>query len=237
MPATLDVACPNCGKALKVPAELDGKRVKCKGCDEVFAVRAPKPAAKPAPKPAAAAKPAPKGAAKPGPAAKPAPPPPAPKKPFLDDEDDGPAKPITVRHEDDIPRCPDCAQELDPPDAEVCLNCGFNNRTRVRADSKRVVASDAGDWVGHLAPGVIALVVVVGLIALNVFCYLNMADWLSFLEAEEKNPLTGGKTYYVKPGAFLTLIIAVSILIIIPAGRLAVRRLILSPKPPENVKK
>ena len=63
MPATLDVACPNCGKALKVPAELDGKRVKCKGCDEVFAVRAPKPAAKPAPKPAAAAKPAPKGAA------------------------------------------------------------------------------------------------------------------------------------------------------------------------------
>ena len=43
MPATVDVSCPHCGKSLKVPAELAGKRVKCKGCDEVFAVPAPKP--------------------------------------------------------------------------------------------------------------------------------------------------------------------------------------------------
>lgn len=236
MPATLDVACPNCGKALKVPAELEGKRVKCKGCDEVFAVRAPKPAAKPAGKPAAAAKPAPKGAAKPGPGAKPAAPPP-PKKPYQDDEEDGPPKPMVVVQEDDTPRCPECAKELDPPDAEVCLNCGFNNKTRVRAESKRVVASDAGDWMSHLAPGIVALLIAVGLIVLDVFCYYHMKDWLEFLETGEKDPLTGGKKYYVMPGAFTALLIAFSILIIIPAGRFAVRRLILNVKPEEKVKK
>ena len=39
MPATLDVTCPNCGKVLKVPAALEGKRVKCKGCDEAFVIK------------------------------------------------------------------------------------------------------------------------------------------------------------------------------------------------------
>ena len=49
MPATLDLACPKCGKKLKVPAELEGKKVKCKDCQSVFAVTAPKAkSAKPA---------------------------------------------------------------------------------------------------------------------------------------------------------------------------------------------
>ena len=39
MPAMLDVTCPNCDKALKVPADLEGRRVKCKGCDEAFVVK------------------------------------------------------------------------------------------------------------------------------------------------------------------------------------------------------
>src|SRR3954470_12534411 len=140
MPATLDVTCPNCGKALKVPAELEGRRVKCKGCGEAFVVKAPK---------AKAAKPA----AKPAP---PPPPPAAPKRPFAEDDDDNP-NPITVIHEDDVARCPLCAVELDPPDAVVCTNCGFNSRTRVKAESKKVVAAGAGDWASHLGPGIVAL--------------------------------------------------------------------------------
>src|SRR4051812_46356862 len=106
MPATLDISCPNCGKGLKVPAEYEGKRVKCKFCKEGFAVKAPKA----------------KGPVKPA-AAKPEPAAPAPGKPrgrFDEDDDDG--RKITVVEESDTPRCPHCAKELDPPDAVVCKN-------------------------------------------------------------------------------------------------------------------
>ena len=61
MAATLDISCPHCAKAFKVPAELAGKTIRCKGCQQTFPVggaKAGKPAtAKPA-KPAKAAPPA-----------------------------------------------------------------------------------------------------------------------------------------------------------------------------------
>ena len=31
MAATLDISCPHCAKAFKVPAELAGKTIRCKG--------------------------------------------------------------------------------------------------------------------------------------------------------------------------------------------------------------
>jgi hypothetical protein len=231
MPTTLDISCPNCGKPLKVPAELAGKRVKCKGCDEVFPVPAPKAAAKPAAKPGPAAKAPPKAA--------PLPPPPKPKRPFLDDdEDDGQApKPIPVVHEDDAPRCPHCAKDLDPPDAVVCTNCGYNNVTRVQAESKRVYAATAGDWVAHLGPGVVALLLAAGLIGGTIFAGVNMREWMegSFLEMEEKD-LAGRKKMLLPPGAFIALIGVFAALIAIPSLRFAFRRLVLNPKPPEKVK-
>src|SRR5882762_818334 len=103
MSATLDVSCPNCDKKLKVPAELEGKKIKCKDCQEVFVIAAPKKA-----KAAAPAKPAAK-------AAPPKPPEPKaeekPKSPFLDEDDDEnlPAgvapKAMGVVREEDVPRC------------------------------------------------------------------------------------------------------------------------------------
>ena len=238
MPATLDVSCPNCGKQLKVPAELEGKKLKCKGCQEVFAVKAPKQTAKPA---------APKAPPKPA-APKPAAPPPAPEKPkspFLDEDDDDnlPAgvapKPMEVIREDDAPRCPECAKELDPPDAVLCKNCGFNNKTRVKHQTKKIIASDAGDWASHLGPGIIAAVIAIALIVVDIVCWVNMNDWMAggALEKDEKNPVTGDVQYYVRPGAFTTGIIAISIFIIIPAARFAIRRLVLNAKPLEKVKK
>jgi hypothetical protein len=235
MPATLDVSCPSCGKQLKVPAELEGKRVKCKECQEVFPVTGPKRA-----KPAAAAKPA----AKPAPKAPPPPPPEEkPKSPFLDDDDDDvpgqAAKPMGVVHEEDIPRCPHCAKELDPPDAIICVHCGFNNQTRQKGETKKVIEAEATDWVVHLLPGIIALAIMIGLIVLDVICWINMSDWVegSFLEKDEKNAVTGAKEYWVKPGAFTALIMAISLVVIIPAARFAFRRLALDYKPEEKVKK
>ncbi|MDB5307223.1 MAG: hypothetical protein JWO38_1425 [Gemmataceae bacterium] len=241
MPATLDISCPNCGKELKVPAEFAGKRVKCKGCQEVFAVTAPGKAARPAAKPPAA-----KPAAKAPPADAPKPemtPDEKKRSRFVDDddEDDVPGKspnPLGVIREDDVARCPHCAKELDPPDATICVHCGFNNRTRVKAETKKVVAAGASDWMTHLAPGIIALLLVVGLVVLDIVCAVNMREWMEggALEMDEKD-LTGRKKMLVRPGAFSTLIIAISLVIVVPAVRFAIRRLVFDNKPEEKVKK
>lgn len=227
MPATLDVSCPNCGKALKVPTEFAGKKIKCKDCQTIFPVGS-------AAKPAKAAKPAAAKAAA-------APPPEKPKSPFLDDddEDEKNPRPMGVVHEEDVPRCPHCAKELDPPEATVCVNCGFNNLTRTKFDTKKTIAADTSEWMTHLGPGIVALIIAVGLIVVDIICLINMDDWIagSDLEKEDKDPVTGKVQYYIKPGAFTALIIAASVIVIIPAVRFAIYRLIVDYKPEEKLKK
>lgn len=238
MPDTLDVKCPKCERALKVPTALLGKKVKCKGCDTAFAVEAPKPAAKPAAKGHAV------GAGAKPPAAPPPPEPEKKKSPFADDDEDeydadGKLKAMGVVKESDAPRCPHCTVELDPPDAVVCYHCGFNNVTRQKAETKKVIAATGGDWAAHLAPGIICLIIIIGLIVVNVLCYQNMSGWVegSFLEMDEKDAMMGTKKMYVKPGAFVALIMAISVVIALPLGRFAFRRLVLNYKPEERVKK
>jgi hypothetical protein len=225
MPDTFDISCPNCGKRLKVPAHLEGKKLKCKDCQEVFPVKAPKAGA--------------------APAAKPAPPPPAakPPNPFLDDDDDDDvpgkaAKPMNVVHEEDVPRCPHCAKELDPPDAIICVHCGYNNRTRVKAETKKVYAAEATDWMSHLGPAILLLIVALVLIGVDIYCAMNMRSWLegSALELDEKD-LTGRKKMIIPPGAFIAFIVVISMAIVIPCMRFALRRLIFNFKPEEKIKK
>src|SRR5437867_6115595 len=89
MAATIDVACPECKKQMKAPAEMRGKKVKCKACGHTFTVAGaaapPSPAARGAPGKKATT------AGKPDPAAAPAKtkavPPPPTKKP--DEEEVG----------------------------------------------------------------------------------------------------------------------------------------------------
>jgi hypothetical protein len=146
---------------------------------------------------------------------------------------------MTVVHEDDAARCPHCAKELDPPDAAVCVHCGYNNITRMRAETKKVYAPDAADWITHLLPGIIAAGIVIGLIAIDIYCWVNMADWLegSALQDDQADPVTGEKKYFVKPGAFIAIIVAISLIIILPAARFAIRRLVFNFKPQEKIKK
>ena len=58
----------------------------------------------------------------------------------------------------------------------------------------------------------------------------------SALEKDDKDPVTGKVQYYVKPGAFTAIVIALSVIIIIPALRFAFRRLVLDYKPEEKRK-
>ncbi len=228
MPATLDLSCTKCGKVMKVPTELEGKKIRCKGCQQIIVVSA-------SAKPAKAAKPA---ATK---AAAPPPPPPVekPKSPFLDDDDDDNPNPMGVIKEEDIARCPHCAQVLDPPEAEVCLHCGFNNKTRVKAETKKTIAPEAADWASHLGPGIIALVLAITLIVVDIVVLLNMKEWMagSALELEDKDPVTGATRYIIKPGAFIAMVWAFSIVAIIPSLRFAYRRLAVDYKPEEKIKK
>ena len=45
MAATIDIACSNCGNASKAPADLVGKKIRCKQCQTVFVVQAADPKA------------------------------------------------------------------------------------------------------------------------------------------------------------------------------------------------
>lgn len=233
MPSVVEVECPNCEKTLKVPPAVFGKKVKCKHCEHAFVVRDPdeKPAAKAA-KPAKPAAKAEESGAKPSPPTAPVP----VKKPF-DDDDEGPSN-IDVIKEDETPRCPHCAQELDPPDAKVCLHCGFNNLTREKADRKKVWAPTFEDWAKHLGPGIIALIVVIALLVLDVVSFLKMREWLegTDIEMDEKDA-AGRKKFYVHPAFFKFLILGITVPIIIPAAKLAFRRLVKNYMPPEKIKK
>ena len=133
---------------------------------------------------------------------------------------------------------PHCAKELDPPDAIVCVNCGFNNVTRAKANTKKVWAPTAQDWIMHLLPGIIALAICIGLIVFNVISILRMRDWLdgSFLEMEEKDA-AGRKRFFIAPGAFIFLFLVLSLPVFVPGIKFAYKRLVKEYKPPEKIKK
>ena len=221
----IDTECPNCQTVLRVPAELAGKKVKCKKCNTIFAVPSgdkPKSAKPVAAKPVAA-KPAP---AKPA-SAKPA------KVVVEDDESDQHAplklakdeplklakeEPIkTSKHEEDedddnpydaireneAARCPHCAKEMDPPDAMICIHCGYDLRERRRKESKNVIELTFFDYVLHHIGAFFLLLFVIGINIGAIVCWLYMNSWIgSWLETEESNAATGEKTHYVAPWCF-----------------------------------
>lgn len=237
MAATLAITCPNCRTQLKVPAEYVGKLIKCKSCQTPFEVMDPD-----APKPARAAKPAPKPAAA-KPAAKPTKPAddvlgfaeePKPAK----EEDDNP-NPYGVIKESDAPRCPFCAQELDPPDTKICMYCGYDLLERKRHESRKVYDTTGGEYFMHWLPAIALILFVIILTTVNTICWLNMYDWLegSFLERDEKNAVTLEKEYYVKPWCFSLWISIFSAFMIFYSIRFIVRRLIFNWRPEEIVKR
>jgi hypothetical protein len=64
-----------------------------------------------------------------------------------------------------------------------------------------------------------------------------MREWLegSFLEMEDKDA-AGQKRFFVAPGFFIAVIWFASLVISVPAGKFAYRRLIKEFRPPERVK-
>jgi hypothetical protein len=141
MATPIVVSCPQCQKQIKAPPELQGKKIRCKGCGTTFPVLA-ESAAEPAP---AKARP-----------------------PVKQDEEEGDGNPYGMSEVQQSNRCPFCAAEMENPEAVVCLSCGYNTRTRQRIETKKVIETTAGDRMSWLMPGIICVGVVIVLIVLDI---------------------------------------------------------------------
>lgn len=211
MADAIAVTCKKCGKSMKVPGKLAGKKVRCKACEAAVAV--PEPVAKETFK--IAEEPA-----------QPKPPAPA-KRPYDDDDDDGRKDYETLPDDYHIKRCAFCAAELDPPNARICKACGFDMYDRKRFESKSVYENTLGDYLNHHALTILAFLFIIALIVIDVIFFMNMDDWFqgSFMETDEKDPTTGKPKYYVGPGLVLTWATILFLAMSWYAGRFIYRKL------------
>jgi DNA-directed RNA polymerase subunit M/transcription elongation factor TFIIS len=207
MAEAITIICPECEKKMTVPADAVGKKVRCKGCQHVFAVTAP--ADKKAP-------PAPKVK-------------PAKSKPKPTDEDEEDDTPIGVTALDTAPRCPNCANEMESEEAVICLTCGYNTRTRIRVETKAVEDTTFMTWFWWLLPGILCALFFIILLTFDILYTIKIDnyvdkenDWYAFVAAGFF------KIWFIwAPTTFLNVGLLT----------FAVRRLVLHPKPPERVKK
>lgn len=248
--STRAVTCPNCQKAIQVPSEAAGKKIKCKACEHVF----PVPAADDAPKPAkakpATAKPA-QAKAKPA-KAKPAEPtsPPAANAPipFKDDDEDEDvvgAKPkaygVNADPDDDIPRCPFCAVDLDPPDTKICLNCGYDLTERKRHRTVKTYALTGGDIFKWWLPAIIWAIVLLFCGGNVLYYFLTLkateANWRkeNFMLREDKNKMLDEKEFFVEP-AMCGVCFALVVIVMGVWGVPVIYKRLRQPKPTEEEK-
>jgi hypothetical protein len=148
MTATIDVSCPECKKQVKATVELQGKKVRCKGCGHIFTIPGPPTGGKAAPA---------KVAAKPAPA-----------------EDDAKAYSVSAVADDAKPRCPHCAMELENEEVVICIHCGYNMRTRQRLGTKKTYETTVSDRSTWLMPGFISIGAIFVLIIFDLFFCLAL---------------------------------------------------------------
>jgi DNA-directed RNA polymerase subunit RPC12/RpoP len=206
MASTIAVSCPKCEKQIKAPAELAGKKIRCKECRHVFIVKAPPGAAR-------AARPA-KGA--------------VPVAAAAEAEDDNP-DPYQVRdHVSILPRCGYCAKELETEDQVICLNCGYNMRTRERVQPKKTYETTGGQKFAWLLPGILSALGFLTLIGIVV------VFWLVFPQWEEDSKEWYGIFFGLWARIWGTVICG---FLGFAAAKYAINRLIMDPTPPEVEKK
>ena len=252
MADTTAATCPNCQKRYQLPANLAGKTIRCKACQATFAVPG---GAKPATAKPVAAKPVVAKPAADAPLKFADDPPAAPKaaggaalpgqrvaRPQDDDDDEGsgPANPYGVTADAlDVPRCPFCATELDPPDTKICLRCGYDLMERRRHATKKVYETTPADYALHWLPAVAWIIVAIIALTIMVLCWLYMGDWLtgSFLDKGEKNPITDKPTFYLEPIGVNLPVWLLGAFLIFKGVKFSIKRLVFDWRPREIVKK
>jgi hypothetical protein len=233
------ITCPDCKKQLKGPAEILGKKVRCKSCGHIFVVKSTPPAAPGTAAPQALpakAQPTPSAedekqtydfaksyVAVPPPKASPAPAPIKSKtspSPHADDD----KTPYTMTDViQTARRCPQCAVEMEEG-AVVCLDCGYNTETRVRLSTIQTYETTGGEWMAWLLPGI--LCALGSLLALGLIAFL----WLGI-----RRPQEGESSWWQFPTQVWGSVICAGIAWI--TGKFAYKRLVLNPNPPEKIKR
>lgn len=258
MTPTMVISCPDCGTKIRVPESSIGKKIRCKACEQVFAVQPPNKPSEAITKPEATGKPPAKKAtppaakkAAPVPAKKGGPAPPkkaeaeAPFKLAGDEpevnDDDG--KAYGLGETDETYRCPQCAAEMDGPEAVLCLNCGFHTQTRVLSEKRRIKDLTGEDKFWWLLPGILCGVGVVLLITYWCIHYFVIPsgiwdEWDSLVAEKGRNKaiadesITGWYQMFFHP-AFTGLLALLFLWIGWKLGRFSFERLVLHPTPPE----
>jgi DNA-directed RNA polymerase subunit RPC12/RpoP len=144
--ASILITCPDCKKQLNGPAELVGKKVRCKSCGHAFAVKATRTG------PSAA--PVQKAGARKGP------------QQDLDGKNPYRLSDILPTH-----RCPQCAADMEEDDI-ICVRCGYNTQTRLRHTTLRTYETTATDRMLWLTPGVLSAIGMLVLIGIIGFLWL-----------------------------------------------------------------
>lgn len=221
MAAGIRITCPDCQHQMTVPESVRGKKIRCKNCQEVVAVPAGKPAG-----PA-------KSTAKIAPAT-------------LTEEEDAKLA-FGVQEMSLAPRCPHCAYELEPPDAIVCLHCGYNMVKRGRIP--RIVTLDhtGGDWFKWLLPGVASLLgffaIIAGLFYFHYYLpYDVLARWQQAVDAGKGDRFAivdkaMDESYLAlmfHPG-IETWFVVIGLVAMWKCIKFAFKRLILNYTPPEKI--
>ncbi len=228
MATTISIVCPECGKQVKAPENVLGKKVRCKFCQAAFVASsgASKPPAGKSGKPAAGKSgkvtPPPKAVAKPA-DTKPA------KKPVMDDDDDDP-NPYVMTNVNLAPRCPNCANEMESEDAIICLICGYNTSTREQFQTRKVHALTFGEHFMWLLPGIGCALAVLSALGFDVWYLLKIDDLVGPVEKEFFWGI-------LSHGGIKLWVVIMSLFVTYFAGKFAIKRLILHPKPPEVEKK
>ena len=219
MATTFVIACPKCSKQVKVTEEHVGKKVRCKGCGEVYPIQAPSGGPPPV-----------KKSAPPSPPPVPEP----PKKPIDDDDEGGPMHYEVIFDEGALPRCPFCAMELESHDARVCLHCGYDTVKRLRPQVKQVYAHTVFDLLLWWSPAILGILFVAGMITWYAFFWKLIVGWLedSWFEDEKGPPAT-----YIaaaSPGMFRLYHGIFVIYLTYIIGKFVFKRLVKNNKPQEK---
>lgn len=75
-------------------------------------------------------------------------------------------------------RCPFCAHDIDPPDARICLNCGYDLEQRERVGSKVVHERTAADFLIWHLPTIGAFLGIVAVFVAGWFYHWMLPKYL-----------------------------------------------------------
>ena len=218
------ITCPSCQQQMNVPEAVRGKKVRCKTCGGVVPVPAAGVDTRVRTEQAQA-----KATAA-----------------VSQTEVDEVQNPYGVTETNLDPRCPHCAYALDPPDARICLNCGYDMMKRQRRPSVKTYERTAGDWFKWLLPGFASFFGFLCVIAAGLYYHY----WLPYdiLKEKDANALLKDRlglfnadpgpdfvAYMFHPGIEVWLAVA-GLILMWKSGKYAFKRLILNYTPPEKLK-